>query len=35
MAAARNGRHDTVLKLLEYKANPDMQDRVSHLINVC
>ena len=35
MAAARNGRYDSVVKLLEYKANPDMQDRVSHLIKVC
>ena len=29
MAAARNGRHNSVVKLLEYKANPDLQDDVS------
>lgn len=28
MAAANNGRHDTVAKLLDYKANPDLQDDV-------
>ena len=29
MAAANNGRFDTVDILLQYGANPDMQDRVS------
>ena len=28
MAAANNGRHDSVVKLLDYGADPDMKDNV-------